>query len=265
MATPKPTIVIIHGGWHTPKTYAKLTNVLKASGYEVHLPRLPSMNEARPPNTDLSTDTNLIRSYVESLADANHRIIALMHSYGGQVGTNALKDLSLETRSQRLGQPTGGVTHLIYMCAFALPEGGSMIGKVREFEHEHLMPLAFDFAEDDSCLCRDPKTTMVGTACDDAEANEYLSTLVRWNGKCMYQEITRSARREIPASYIYTNQDMTVPLEYQKSMVEKMQADGREVQMVELDSGHCPNLTATQGVLEMIDRVVANQAKQAKR
>ena len=265
MAPPKPTILIIHGGWHTPKTYAKLTNALKAAGYEVHLPRLPSMNEARPPNADLTTDTDLIRSYVESLADAGHRIIALMHSYGGQVGTNALKGLSLDERAQRLGNHTGGVTHLIYMCAFAMPEGGSMIGKVREFEHEHLMPVAFDFAEDDSVVCRDPKTTMVGAAYNEAETTEYLSTLVRWNGKCMYQEIARSAWREIPASYIYTSQDMTVPLDYQKSMVEKMQADGRGVQTVELESGHCPNLTATQGVLDMINRVVADQAKQGKR
>ena len=53
------------------------------------------------------------------LADAGYPIVLLMHSYGGIVGSNALKDLSLIER-KRAGPP-GGVVHLIYMVAFILP------------------------------------------------------------------------------------------------------------------------------------------------
>jgi hypothetical protein len=48
------------------------------------------------------------------------------------------------------------------MFSFAIPEGGSMVGKVREFGHEELLPLAFGFAEDQSVDCRDPRMVMVG-------------------------------------------------------------------------------------------------------
>lgn len=144
MAAVKPTIVLIHGGWHVPSTYSKFTTSLRSAGYEVHVPRLPSTNEARPPNADLATDTTMIRGYVEGLVDAGRLIIAIMHSYGGQVGTNALYGLSLNDRTKREGNQSGGVVHLIYMCAFALPEGGSMAGKVEEFGHEHLLPLAWN-------------------------------------------------------------------------------------------------------------------------
>ena len=189
------------------------------------------MNETRPPNTDLSTNTQYIRSYVEGLVDAGRHVIAIMHSYGGQVGTNALIGLGLsEKRTQQRfgpredstgGRGGGGVVHLIYMCAFALPEGDSMIGKVREFNHEHLMELAFDFAEDKSCLARDPETILIGAEYDnneeaEAEVREYLDTLVRWNGRCTYQEISQSAWREIPVTYILTTRDFTVPVDYQK-------------------------------------------------
>lgn len=65
MSTPnKPTIVIIGGGWHKPVTYSKLTKALEAAGYEVHVPSHPSMNESRPPNSDLATDTANTREYV---------------------------------------------------------------------------------------------------------------------------------------------------------------------------------------------------------
>lgn len=39
----KPVIVIVHGAWHVPASYDKLTKGLEAAGYEVHVPRLPSM------------------------------------------------------------------------------------------------------------------------------------------------------------------------------------------------------------------------------
>ena len=197
----------------------------------------------------------MIRAYVESLVDAGHGVIAIMHSYGGQVGTNALYGLGLRDRTQH--GKSGGVIHLIYMCAFALPEGGSMVGKVKEFGHEHLLPLAFDFADDDSCVNRDPKTLLVGPGIEVDVAEAYVSSLVRWNGKSMYQAITHCSWREIPVTYIYTSRDMTVPLDYQKSMVERMQAEGRMVHTFQLATGHCPNLTMTQEVVDIITHVAA--------
>ena len=258
MANTKPILVLIHGLWHIPSSYSKLTTALRSAGYEVHIPRLPSMNEKRPPNADLRTDMALIRGYVESLVDAGHTVIAMMHSYGGQVGTVALHGLGLDSRAQR--QEPGGVSHLIYICAFALSEGGSMVGKVKESGHEHLLPLAFDFAEDDSCLNRDPKALLVGPGIEDAEVETYVSSFVRCNGKVMYQEVKQCAWREIPVTYIHTNQDMTVPLDYQKSMVEKVRAEGQQVHTVELDTGRCPNLTMTQELVDVVDRVVAEAA-----
>lgn len=257
MVASKPVLVLVHGGWHTPSTYSKFTSALKDEGYEVHVPPLPSMNGARPPNTDLATDTALVRGYVESLLDAGRTIIAIMHSYGGQVGTNALHGLGLKSRAQREKPLPGGVAHLIYMCAFALPEGGSMVGKVKEFGHEHLLPLAFDFADDDSCVDRDPKTLLVGPGIDDSEADAYISSMVRWNGKCMHQEVQHYAWRDIPVTYIYTSQDMTVPLDYQKSMVDRMKAEGQEVHTFELETGHCPNLTKTGEVVKIINEIVS--------
>ena len=135
------------------------------------------MNEARPPNADLATDTALVRGYVESLVDAGRIVIAMIHSYGGQVGTNALYGLGLNNRSQQ--GLSGGVVHLVYMCAFAMPEGGLMVSKVQEFGHEHLLPLAFDFAEDNSCVDRDPKGLLVGPSIEDSEADKYVSSLAR--------------------------------------------------------------------------------------
>ena len=132
-----------------------------------------------------------------------------------------------------------------------------MVSKVKEFGHEHLLPLAFDFAEDESCLNRDPKTLLIGPGVGDIELDTYASSLVRWNGRSIYQGVTRCAWREIPVTYIYTSGDMTVPLDYQKSMVELMRSEGQKVHRVELATGHCPNLTMTKEVVDVVMDVVA--------
>lgn len=250
----KPAIVIIHGGWHVPQNYEELKTALQVVGYDVYVPSLPSTNGSRPPNADLSDDTKVVRSFVEKLLSEGRNIAVLMHSYGGQVGSNALYGMSLESRSAQ--GLKGGVSHLIYVTAFAVPEGTSMMNLLEVFGHMHLVPLAFDFAEDDSCLSRDFKGLIVGPGRGEAETEAYIANLVRWNGKCMYQPIEHAAWREIPVSYIYTTADMTVPLSYQQKFVEDMEKEGREVQTFELATGHCPNFTTFQGLVDIVSKIV---------
>ncbi|CAN8106197.1 unnamed protein product [Discula destructiva] len=138
--TVKPTIVIVHGGWHTPASYDKLRTALQAAGFEVHVPRLLSANEARPPNAGLADDTGVTRGYVRSLVEAGRFVVAIAHSYGGQVASNALHGLGTELRAAK--GLTGGVSHLVYMTGYAVAEGTSMMDKVKENGNMDLVPLA---------------------------------------------------------------------------------------------------------------------------
>lgn len=214
------------------------------------------MNQSRPPNADLGSDTDLIRSYATSLVEAGRTVAVLMHSYGGQVGTNALYGLSKNSRSAQGKQ--GGISHLIYMAAFALPEGKSMVDKVEEFGHLDRMPVAFGFDEDQSCVPNYPKEGLIGepyaNELDPEELQEYIASLVRWNGKCMYLPIqnTPAWRDEVGICYIYTVGDVTVPVDYQKNVVEFLEKEGKIVETVELQTGHSPNLTATQQVVDAV-------------
>jgi hypothetical protein len=142
------------------------------------------------------------------------------------------------------------------MAAFAVPEGRAMMDTVKDFGQMDLIPLAFDFAEDDTCISRDPKTLLVGSGVDDDELDKYVATLVRWNGKGMYQETKHAAWREIPSAYIHCTEDMTVPFDYQKTFVQGMKEEGLQVPTFELATGHCPNLSATDGVVDAINKLV---------
>jgi pimeloyl-ACP methyl ester carboxylesterase len=123
MASQAPVILVVGGGWHTPQSYHTLTTHLEYAGYAVHVPTLPSMNGSRPPNADLNSDTVHVRSVTKNLVEAGHDITVLMHSYGGQIGTNALYDLGLEHRKKK--GLTGGISNLIYLSAYAICSSSS--------------------------------------------------------------------------------------------------------------------------------------------
>ncbi|XDG03983.1 hypothetical protein ABKA04_003598 [Annulohypoxylon sp. FPYF3050] len=189
--------------------YAKLIKPLREAGFEVHIPRLLAMNESRPPNTDLFTDTDLIRGYATSLIEAGHSVAVLMHSYGGQVGTNALYGLSATARAAK-GLKGGNIPPDLHM------------------------PVAFGFDADDSCVPNFPKEGLVGEPyvekIEPEEFKTYVSSLVRWNGKSMYQPIknTSAWRDDVDISYIYTSGDLTVPVDYQKNRYGGVYGEGRQ-------------------------------------
>ncbi|OGM40179.1 hypothetical protein ABOM_010985 [Aspergillus bombycis] len=254
MPNSSPAIVLLHGAFHTPVHYAEFTAALRSKGHKVHVPRLPSMNGARPPNADLYSDTEFVRSYVESLVEAGREVVVFMHSYGGLVGTNALVGLGAETRTQQ-GRP-GGVVLFIFLSAFAVREKTSMMSIVRLFGHEDLMPLAFDIAEDGSTTSHDPKALIIGPGRSAEETDAYIAAMQRWNGKAMYQDAERCAWREIPVVYIYATEDLTVPMDYQKWFVEKMREEGREVETFAVETGHCPTFTKFEETAKIVDAAV---------
>ena len=66
-------------------------------------------------------DAQAARDQVVSLIDKSREVIMLLHSYGGAVGTEAVKSLSGSERATT--GLKGGVVHLICMCGLMLQMG----------------------------------------------------------------------------------------------------------------------------------------------
>lgn len=257
MSANQPAIVIISGAFTTPESYSKLTSALQSNGYEVHVPRLPTNSEVRPPNGELKEDTAVIRSYVEGLVTEGRKVVTIGHSWGGHVMTNALSGLGLESRSSQGLE--GGVCIMVYMAGFALTEGKSPFDKLTEFGTVgEDVSLVFDIAEDHSMVLQDPYAFLGirEPGIEEAEIQAYLQTSSRWNGKSMTQPLEKEAWREIPVAYIHTTKDGAVSLAAQQNMVEAVESAGRKVETFTLETGHCPHFTATDGVVGAIKNAI---------
>ena len=115
----KPTILLVGGAWHTADYLKPLATALEAADYPTLTLALPSV-DASPAKLDFGDDVALVRSKAVDLASDGKHIVAVLHSFGGIVGTEAL---------QGLGKPVmkgiGAVLGLVYIATMLPKKGDS--------------------------------------------------------------------------------------------------------------------------------------------
>ena len=126
MTNSKPTFVIVPGGWHSAPHYEVLVCHLKAAGHPVLVASLPSLNASDPSVATCHADAKAVRQQLIPLIETESKdVVVIAHSYGGIPGGGSASGLSKSTRT-REGK-AGGVIGLVYMSAFVVPEGMSLL------------------------------------------------------------------------------------------------------------------------------------------
>jgi hypothetical protein len=116
----KPTIVCVPGAWHTPKIYEKVLEILNGYGYPtIGLP-LASVG-ATPAHTNFDEDVKCIRDCLTKLVDEEKEVVLVTHSYTGMPGAEA--PVGLGKKERQAAGLRGGVIRLVFIMAFAMPEG----------------------------------------------------------------------------------------------------------------------------------------------
>ncbi|EJT69609.1 hypothetical protein GGTG_13225 [Gaeumannomyces tritici R3-111a-1] len=117
----KPAFVIVHGLTFPPPTFDRLRNALEGAGYDVAIPRMPSVGEGVIGAT-MATEVAAVRAAMAPALEAGKDIVLMGHSYGGIIITpTALGYTKTEREAQGL---EGGVKAVVYLEAFAGWERG---------------------------------------------------------------------------------------------------------------------------------------------
>lgn len=110
----RPAILLVHGAWHGSWCWDALRPHLEASGRAVHAVDLPTVHAADKANLGLDADVQAVRAAIDAIGGP---VVVVAHSYGGAPATVACAG------DER-------VTHLVYLTAFALDAGESLLGAV---------------------------------------------------------------------------------------------------------------------------------------
>jgi pimeloyl-ACP methyl ester carboxylesterase len=122
MLSPKPTLLIVPGAWHSPAHFAPLIALFSNSGYETVCPQHPTFN-SRPPFKNFLDDVAALGTELTKLLEVDKKdVIVIMHSYGGIVGTQAVTEVLSKAWREKKGKK-GGVVKLLYLCAFIMCMG----------------------------------------------------------------------------------------------------------------------------------------------
>lgn len=122
----RPTIIIVPGAWQTPPAFENIVKLLQDAGYPtVHVP-LPTVGGTGLPLAGLSDDVDAVRKVLVPLVEENKEVVVIGHSAGGISMSGAVE--GYDVGSRKAAGKTGGVVRCIFMTAFVLPKGQSLLG-----------------------------------------------------------------------------------------------------------------------------------------
>lgn len=262
----KPTAVIVHGAWGTPKAYASFNQQLALRGWMVHCPLLPTCNNARPPTKTRDDDVAMIRQLIQRSVDAGQYVLVLMHSYGGIVGSETvLEEQSAIDRSAK-GLP-GGIVRMVFMSAFLMLPGQSVV-EAQGFETgtdedqdartANSKEMDAEYYEDGTCkLLSAAKTSF--TLLKPEEREFWASQLPVFPVAAGMAKATRAPWKSVPTTYAYGKLDNSILLPIQEKMVKRCKEDIGICDLNEeyLDSDHSPQLSRPGLIIDVLERAWA--------
>lgn len=227
------TIIFVPGAWHTPDCFSLVVELLEQQGYKTDLVYLPSVGPLKLP--DFSRDVEAIQEHVSKAVDAGQEVVVVSHSYGGTPASEALKGFGLESRRQE--GKKGGVKHLFFITVFLVPVGESMVSY-----YSRDTPVWHIVSDDGMEVFPGNPEGLFYNDLSDAEAEAAVKKLKPFSRQTFFSRLTYTAWKDIPSTYLYTLNDTSVPIEFQRKMVEQGLGKGY-FHTEAVDASHSPFLS----------------------
>lgn len=217
-------VLLVHGAWHGRWCWQALRPLLENAGHHVEAVDLPSSGGAG----DLGADADVVRAAVDASTDP---VVVVGHSYGGLAITEGAA-----------GCPQ--VSHLVFLCAFMLDEGESLLGAL---DGEVPPWIAVDEAAG-VCSVPDPVRVFYADV-DPTDAEAYAALVGTQTLKSFADPLTRVAWHDTASTYVACTQDQAIPYPAQQAM------SARAGAVHTLESSHSPFASHTAEVAAIINGV----------
>ncbi|HEY1822118.1 MAG TPA: alpha/beta hydrolase [Trebonia sp.] len=178
---------------------------------------------------DMYDDARAVRAAIEAIAGP---VVVVAHSYGGAPVTQVAAGLP-------------NVVHIVYVAAFALDEGESMLSPAGG------VPPSWWNVQGDFVtpgVPGEPPEHLFYNDLPDDEARAAAARLKPQPMKAFSVPVTEVAWRTVPSTYIVTQRDTIFPLE-----AEEWLAGRAGSKVVRMDTSHSPFLSRPEETADVID------------
>jgi len=219
----RPVIVLVPGAWHLPSTYDLLRAELDKLGYASLAVKLPTNGPA--PRGGLHDDAQSIRAAIVAIGGP---VVVVAHSYAGLPVTEGAANLP-------------NVQHLVYVAAY-LPEVGESMYSLHDAPEPETMEELFH-------LTRDPREQLYHDLPEEL-AEQATSQLVDQRRQPFTDRVTQAAWHTIPSTYILTENDASLPVEFQNAMA------ARAKNIRRIPTAHSPHLARPAELAALLDEII---------
>ncbi|KAL9626470.1 MAG: hypothetical protein Q9204_007275 [Flavoplaca sp. TL-2023a] len=241
-------VVIVPGAWHPAILYEDLVSRLQAAGYGAIVASYPSCNSQSPKTATCDQDAKAIRRQCLSLMeDEGKDLLLVCHSFGGIPGGAAAHGLSKKERRQK-GEK-GGIIGLVYMTAFVVAEGSSVL----EFLGGKHAPFLVPNTPSEGMCIASPAIETFFHDVDEHTASRLATALVPQAMLALESPAPPQAWAETAyegrRAYLKCLLDRALPPFIQDKFVKD---SGVTWDVRDVDAGHEPHLSQLEKVYEMI-------------
>ncbi len=218
-------IVLVHGAWHGGWAWDPLAERLRAAGREVVAVDLTSSGPDAAELGDLAADADVVRAALDRISEPS---VLVGHSYGGQVISEASAGRS-------------DIAHLVYLCAFMLDVGESLVGALVGD-----LPDWIEVVADGAATMTHRNGEIFYGDVDMDLALPATERLGLQSVSSFSAELTGTGWREIESTYVICDLDMAIPPDAQSAM------SARAGKVHRLASSHSPFLSMPDAVAGIV-------------
>jgi pimeloyl-ACP methyl ester carboxylesterase len=197
-------VVLVHGAWHGAWCWAAVQAELDRMGVPSYAIDLPGHGASSLPFGDLHACADRVATFIERL---DTDVVLVGHSFGGAVITEA-------------GLHTAHVRHLVYLTAFVLDEGESMVQLPVLPDAPPSLLTAARYRPDAAHLALHPDLAVPALYghCTPEVQRAAVARLGLHPVASFVQPVTGAAWRRTPSTYVRCTDDQAIRLVHQDAM-----------------------------------------------
>ncbi|KAG9959903.1 alpha/beta-hydrolase, partial [Aureobasidium melanogenum] len=241
----KPVFILCPGAWHPAEVYDRMIPHLETKGYRTVLHDWPSIQQA--PVQSFDEDIQSIRATILNEADTGNDVVVVAHSWSGSPVNSAIADLSKAERAKQ--GKLGGVIKLVFLCAFVVPEGVSLLDTLGGDETKVAM---WNF-QGDLVHVNNPAYHFF-QGLPEEEQQYWISKLKPHSKATKCNPSRGAAHMTIPSVYLICEDDAAIPVSAQETMVAQAQEAGAPLTSQRMKAAHSPFLTHPEETAEFCIR-----------
>lgn len=230
----------MHGAWHGAWCWAALQSELDSRGIASLAIDLPGHGASTRELTGLHGHADHVSAVLDRLAERGEEqdrdVVLVGHSYGGAVITHAADGRS-------------DIGHLVYVAAFALDDGESVMGALGSFERREVaLSGAMTASADGTTATLGPSAPdALYQRCSEQAIAAALPRLGAQDMSTMTQAAAGSPRDSIASTYVVCTEDRAVHPDHQAVMAARCNA------RVDIATDHSPFISAVAELADVLE------------